>query len=175
MSLSSLIVIFIILISSPTSNQKLLQAKYEFQNEVDQNQETSIGYRLTFWSNTVQLIPKYSLIGTGTGGFEKAYAEQVDGKTGTSGVVTGDPHNQYLKILIEHGIIGLLFFCSLLILLAKQKCTSPYRDIGLATLLAFATTGLFNSHFSTFNEGQFIWIFTGCLLASESNTSSNIT
>lgn len=156
-----------ILASTPTSQQRIELAKQEFVSEVNQTKETSIGYRLTFWKNTIEMLPKYALLGTGTGGFEKAYAVQVEEKSGTAGVVTGDPHNQYLKILVEHGVIGLTVFLSILILLLWQPTTNPFKAIGVASLLAIATTSLFNSHFSTFNEGQFIWIFAGCLLASE--------
>lgn len=156
-----------ILVSTPTSQQRIELAKQEFVSEVDQTKETSIGYRLTFWKNTIEMLPKYALIGTGTGGFEKAYALQVQGKSGTAGVITGDPHNQYLKLLIEHGVFGLAVFLSILILLLQQPTTNPFKAIGIASLLAIATTSLFNAHFSTFNEGQFIWIFAGSLLASE--------
>jgi O-antigen ligase len=156
-----------ILATTPTSQQRIELAKYEFTSEIDQTKETSIGYRLTFWKNTIEMLPKYALLGTGTGGFEKAYAVQVEGKSGTAGVVTGDPHNQYLKILIEHGVFGLAVFLSILLLLLKQPITNPYRAIGIASLLAIATTSLFNSHFSTFNEGQFIWILAGAMFSAE--------
>jgi O-antigen ligase len=156
-----------ILASTPTSQQRIELAKHEFTSEIDQTKETSIGYRLTFWKNTIEMLSKYPLLGTGTGGFEKAYAAQVEGKSGTAGVVTGDPHNQYLKILVEHGAIGLAVFLSILILLLWQPTTNPFKAIGASSLLAIATTSLFNAHFSTFNEGQFIWIFAGSLLASE--------
>ncbi len=170
--ISSVILLLIsgILFNTQTSRERIALAQHEFVSEIDQTKETSIGYRLTFWKNTVEMLPKYALIGTGTGGFEKAYASQVAGKLGTAGVITGDPHNQYLKILVEHGIFGLTAFLSILILLLKQPITNPFRAIGIASLMAIAATSLFNSHFSTFNEGQFIWILSGVLLATEKFT-----
>lgn len=164
---SGFLVISVVLLNMQTSRDQIELAKKEFTSEIDQTKETSIGYRLTFWKNTIEMLPKYALVGTGTGGFEKAYAVQVEGKSGTAGVVTGDPHNQYLKILVEHGVIGLTVFLSILILLLCQPTTNPFKAIGAASLLAIASTSLFNAHFSTFNEGQFIWIFAGSLLASE--------
>jgi len=164
---SGFLIILGVLLNMQTSRDQIELAKQEFTSEIDQTKETSIGYRLTFWKNTIEMLPKYALLGTGTGGFEKAYAAQVEGKSGTAGVVTGDPHNQYLKILVEHGVIGLAVFLSILILLLWQPTTNPFKAIGVASLLAIATTSLFNAHFSTFNEGQFIWIFAGSLLASE--------
>jgi O-antigen ligase len=166
-SIAIFLAISALLLNTQTSRDRIELAKQEFVSEVDQTKETSIGYRLTFWKNTIEILPKYVLLGTGTGGFEKAYANQVEGKSGTAGVITGDPHNQYLKILVEHGIIGLAVFLSILILLVKQPITNPFRAIGIASLLAIATTSLFNSHFSTFNEGQFIWIIAGAMFAAE--------
>ncbi len=166
-SFAGFLVVSGLLLNTQTSRDRIELAKHEFISEVDQTKETSIGYRLTFWKNTFEMLPKYALLGTGTGGFEKAYTHQVEGKSGTVGIVTGDPHNQYLKILVEHGIFGLVAFLSILILLLKQPITNPFRAIGIASLLAIATTSLFNSHFSTFNEGQFIWIFAGAMFAFE--------
>jgi O-antigen ligase len=166
-SFAGFLVISGILLNMQTSKDRIALAKQEFVSEVDQTKETSIGYRLTFWKNTFEMLPKYVLFGTGTGGFEKAYANQVEGKSGTAGVVTGDPHNQYLKILIEHGVFGLAVFLSILMLLLWQPTTNPFKAIGVASLLAIATTSLFNAHFSTFNEGQFIWILAGAMFAAE--------
>lgn len=166
-SVAVFLIISGLLLNTQTSRDRIELAKQEFVSKIDQTKETSIGYRLTFWKNTIEMIPKYALLGTGTGGFEKAYAMQVEGKSGTAGVVTGDPHNQYLKILVEHGVFGLAIFISLLILLFQQHVSSPFRAIGIASIFAISTTSLFNSHFSTFNEGQFIWILAGSLLASE--------
>lgn len=163
----SLMVLIGIFASSPASRNRLELAKKEFYSTEQQTKETSVGYRLNFWNNSMAMLPNYYLFGTGTGGFEKAYAKQVEGKTGVEATLTGDPHNQYLKILIEHGIFGLLIFLSVIVMLFRQTTTNPFKSIGLSTLLAFSTTSLLNSHFSTFNEGQFIWIFAGSLLASE--------
>jgi O-antigen ligase len=166
-SFAGVLVVSGLLLNAQTSRDRIDLAKQEFISEVDQTKETSIGYRLTFWKNTIEMLPKYALFGAGTGGFEKAYTIQVEGKSGTAEVVTGDPHNQYLKILIEHGIFGLAIFLSILIILVQQPIANPFRAIGIASLLAIATTSLFNSHFSTFNEGQFIWIFAGAMFAAE--------
>jgi O-antigen ligase len=160
-----------IFMSSPASRQRIELAQKEFYSTEQQTKETSVGYRLNFWNNSVALLPEYFAIGTGTGGFEKAYAKQVEGKSGIEAVVTGDPHNQYLKLLIEHGIFGLIIFLAVLVFLFQQCCSRPYKQIGAATLAAFSATSLFNSHFSTFNEGQFIWILAGSLLASEAIAS----
>ncbi len=157
-------------LTTPASKNRIDLAKQEFIAEISESKGTSIGDRLSFWKNTLELLPKYALIGTGTGGFSKAYANQIKEKSLTAEVLTGDPHNQYLKILIEHGVVGLVIFLSIIMLLLKQPVTDPFRAIGFASIIAISTTSLFNSHFSTFNEGQFIWILAGAILASEKST-----
>jgi O-antigen ligase len=166
-SIAVLFVILGLLLNTPASKNRIALAKQQYIIGIDQAKETSIGYRLTFWKNTIEMLPKYVLLGTGAGGFEKAYSNQVEGKSGAAGVVTGDPHNQFLKILVEQGIFGLAAFLSILVLLLQQHITNPFGAIGIASLLAIATTSLFNSHFSTFNEGQFIWILAGAMFAAE--------
>jgi O-antigen ligase len=165
--IAGILIISGLLLNTQTSRDRIELAKQEYISGQISAEHTSIGLRLSFWKNTIEMLPKYALLGTGTGGFEKAYANQVNEKSGPASVVTGDPHNQYLKILVEHGIIGLAIFLSILILLLKQPITNPFRAIGIASLLAIATTSLFNSHFSTFNEGQFIWIIAGAMFAAE--------
>ncbi len=160
-------VLLCVLATNSTSLNRIELAKTEFISGSRVAEQTSIGTRLTFWKNTTEMLPKYAILGTGTGGFERAYAKQVQEKKGAERIITVDPHNQYLKLLIEHGVFGLLIFLLIIFLLLRQKCSSPFRPIGIAILLAICTTSTMNSHFSTFNEGQFIWIFAGSLLASE--------
>lgn len=158
-----------IFLMSSVSNHRIEQAKNEFSTGVITPEFTSVGLRLIFWKNTIELVPNYFLIGTGAGGFEKAYAQHVSKENGVAATITGDPHNQYLKIMVEHGLIGLIIFMSVIFLLSKQKNSEQFKLIGIPTLLAICCTSLVNSHFSTFNEGQLIWILAGSLLASESN------
>lgn len=167
LSMAVTTILVCILTSIPTSQKRIELAKTEFQSGMNIAEETSVGYRLIFWKNTIEMIPKHIFLGTGTGSFEKAYTQQIQEKTGVESIVTGDPHNQYLKLLIEHGAMGLIIFSSIIYLLLRQKCSSPYKPIGVAALLTICVTSIVNSHFSTFNEGQFLWIFAGSLLATE--------
>jgi O-antigen ligase len=168
----SITLIGLLLILTPTSRDRILLAKSQYQTSLTKSEETSIGLRVIFWKNTLEMVPKYWLLGTGTGGFEKAYIEQIKNYQNAEKVPTADPHNQYLKILIEHGILGLTTFLVLLVTLAKQQSLPPYKTIGISTLIAFCITSLTNAHFSTFNEGQFIWIWLGALLVGNSSRSS---
>ncbi len=128
---------------------------------------TSIGLRVIFLRNTLELIAERPLLGYGTGAFETAYGRKVQGRPGMEGMPSHDPHNQFLKIAAEHGLLGLLIFLALLVSAFRQRgIPPPYRLLGLGVLAAWCATSLFNSHFSTFAEGRFIWLWLGACLAA---------
>ena len=70
----------------------------------DRPASTSAGYRMEFYRNTLTLIEKNPLFGTGTGSFPAAYAELVEG-TGKN--QSRNPHNEFMLITVQTGIVGL--------------------------------------------------------------------
>jgi O-antigen ligase len=129
----------------------------------------SIGDRMTIWKNTIELIQDRPLLGFGTGGFEEAYSEKIKDNPEWEKQLKHDPHNQFLKIWAEMGMLGLVVFLAMLASSLFQKSSKIYFHLGIGVLLAWCATSLFNSHFSTFTEGRFIYIWLGIMLASESN------
>lgn len=154
------------------SQEKWLQAYNEASTE--QTRETSVGIRLIFWKTSAGMLFEYPLLGVGTGGFEKAYGLAVVGKSGLEATVTNDPHNQFIKIAIEQGLLGLLVFMALLMAVARQCPQGLSRTMGLCVLLGWCTTSLANSHFSTFTEGHFIWIWLGMFSAAQGLTVQDL-
>jgi O-antigen ligase len=157
-----------VLASSPVVRQRVAQGVDEALTYREKTTGfTSIGVRVAFLRNTVELIAARPVIGYGTGSFESAYTALVKGRPGMEGRPTHDPHNQFLKIAAEHGLIGLLVFLALLLSAFRQTgVPPPYRLLGLGVLAAWCATSLFNSHFSTFAEGRFIWLWVGACLAA---------
>jgi O-antigen ligase len=127
-----------------------------------------MGIRIIFWENTLQLIKQRPIIGYGTGAFEAAYSQQVAGKTGLQGLITADPHNQFMKIVGENGLIGLMLFLGFLVSIFRMKAATPFRILGLGAATAWIATSMANSHFSTFSEGTFIYVWLAVMLSSES-------
>jgi hypothetical protein len=163
----------ILLMSSKTSSDRISQAIVELHQSdknANENVVTSIGQRVIFWKNTIEMIPKYFLLGAGTGAFKAAYTEQVADKTGLVAAITQDPHNQYLKILIEQGILGLVLF--LFMIVRTLVGTNPENEnylLGSAVIFIWILTSCFNAHFSTFMEGTFIWGWMGLMNRFTSN------
>ena len=127
--------------------------------------ETSMGSRIIAWKNAIELIKEHPLLGVGTGGYEPAFVDHVKDQKGQENFLHHDPHNQFLKILAELGIVGLVIFLSFLGSAFFQRTTPFYFDLSLGMLLAWCGTSLFSSHFSTFTEGRFIYLWLGVLLA----------
>ena len=130
---------------------------------------SSIGIRTNMFILTIETIKENPIFGLGNGSFETEMANKTK-KMKDKGLAIHDPHNQYLKIIAEFGIIGFAVFVYLLISATKQrpeKNSSNYKEIALIVLAAWITTSLFSSHFSTFTEGRFIYLWLGIMLASQ--------
>ena len=162
---SGVLLAMTLLMKSETSSHRIEQAIVEFQQSeknANENVVTSIGQRVIFWKNTLQMVPEYFLVGAGTGSFKAAYAKQVSDESGLEGAITQDPHNQYLKILIEQGILGLVVFVAILLRsLYQNKFKEEHYMLGASVTCIWMVTSCFNAHFSTFMEGTFIWGWLG--------------
>jgi O-antigen ligase len=126
---------------------------------------TSVGQRLEFYRNTVEMIRTHPIIGLGTGGFPKAYATMV---AGTDRNVARNPHSQYLLITAELGVIGLFAFLFFLFQHARTsvRLADPTEQILARGSLALMLVGcLFNSFLLDHTEGVFFCWLTGMLFA----------
>ena len=155
-------------VSSPLLQKRFEQGLYEVQNAARLDQYTSMGIRVIIWQTTAELVRQRPLLGTGLGGYPAAYAAEVKARhaDGWKATLTADPHNQYLFLWAEAGLLGLAGFVALLVGCLRQPAPAPYRAAGVSVLAAWCTTSLFSSHFQTFNEGHLIVVFAGALLAA---------
>jgi O-antigen ligase len=154
------------LLLASASRERMALAVHEVETYDQAKDVTSMGIRMVFWKNTIEMIREQPLLGYGTGAFGTAYDRQVAGKTGVAATPAGDPHNQYMKITAENGVFALSAFVAFLVAVVRHRCPAPWRLLALAVLASWCTTSLFNSHFSTFNEGNFIYAWLGIMLAS---------
>ena len=159
-----------LLLTSPLVGDRIELGVKEMQHVDPTNIESSsMGLRMMVWKNTIELIKDRPLLGVGTGGFEEAYSQKIKDNPEWEKHLLHDPHNQFLKIWAEMGIFGLMVFLSMLASSLLQKSSKMYLHLGIGVLLTWCATSLFSSHFSTFTEGRFIYIWLGIMLASESN------
>ena len=113
----------------------------------------SAGLRLQFYRGALVLMERHPIFGTGTGSFNRVYNEQV---LVENQVITSNPHNEYLMIGVQTGIVGvaalLALFGALWFHAARLPQAVAWR--GRAVTLALAISCLFNSSLLDHVDGQ---------------------
>lgn len=153
---------------SKTSRERINLGINEFTQLKTEGDAGSMGVRHYWWMHSLNMIKKNPVTGIGTGAFEEGLNQETVALTGPAATKTNDPHNQFLKILVEQGIIGFIIFMSVIVsAFISLNVSEKYRLLGLLVLISWCATSLANSHFSTFHEGHFIWFWLGAMLAPE--------
>ncbi len=126
---------------------------------------TSTGFRLEFYRNTLQIIRKNPVIGTGTGSFPSVYAAQV---SGSGQVPAHNPHNEFLLITLQTGLFGLAAFVYLLWQqwrLAPMLPTALERGIAQGLVVTMVVVCMLNSALLDHTEGLLYAWLTALLYA----------
>jgi O-antigen ligase len=159
-----------IVIASPESmlHKRMMLADEEFAQwraGVPPEPTSSVGLRLEFLENTLEIIGRHPAIGVGTGGFAKAYADRVDG---TGAPVTQNPHNEILLMVVQFGVAGFVLFVGLLVTQWRLAARLPGRfDTGAARafVLTIGVTSVLSSTLLDHAEGFFLAYMGGLLFA----------
>jgi O-antigen ligase len=119
----------------------------------------STGLRLEFYRNTLDIIAEHPVLGVGTGGFPKTYAQRA---AAAGRIVTANPHNEYLLIAAQVGLPGLALMIALFATAWRMGRHLPApleRDLARGLVLAMASGSLFNSLLVDHAEGLlFAWL-----------------
>ncbi len=173
---SLLLALGLALAISPRMYGKVALGFNEWAHESELQDLTSFGIRRVWYVNTVEIIQEHWLVGVGAGGFPAAYREHIAGKYPSDdwrSLATTDPHNQYLGVLAQQGIVGFAVFLAWLVAVGRDRSGPPvYRNLAVAILCGWCVTSLFSSHFRTFVEGHLLATFLGVFLAVERSPRS---
>jgi O-antigen ligase len=121
--------------------------------------------RLEFYANTLRLIARHPWLGGGTGSFVPEYAKLAQER---ALYPTQNPHNEFLLITTQLGLVGL----ALLLLLGYRQWRLSYalRPEFIAAAQGLIVTigvgSLFNSLLLDFTEGHFYACLTGIYYGS---------
>jgi O-antigen ligase len=134
---------------------------------------SSVGTRMVFYGTSLDLIKQRPWLGYGSAGFGKAYSGTVKERYADwRALPSTDPHNIYLFVAVEHGLIGLVVFVGFLSVTLWRAPRDRYGWIGIGALLVIMATSLFSSHFRTFPEAHLLSMFLGAMLASGATSNS---
>ncbi|MDH4201053.1 MAG: O-antigen ligase family protein [Spirochaetia bacterium] len=131
-----------------TFQSRVLDIRYEIANvQVENVYESSIGYRILTWRIALDLIKNNPVAGYGIGDSMDAVKNVVDhwqdkpdrspSRLPNMDVITNNHvHNQYLQILLETGLIGLMLFLSIFYFFYKG---SPDKKMAVLLIVVFFT------------------------------------
>jgi O-antigen ligase len=121
--------------------------------------ETSTGYRMMFYENTMKIIFEQPILGVGTGGYPKAYTKAVKDTKMPS---TVNPHNEYIMVTSQLGLLGLCAFLYLFLMqwrLASNLHSKFDRIIARGLVLTILSASMVTSTLTDHTERTFyIWM-----------------
>jgi len=161
------ILLAIVVLTSTTLQQRIELGLTEKDSYQSSENATSVGIRMILAKNSIALIKERPIFGYGTSSFKETYSAYVASKySDWRGESISDPHNQYLFVWLENGLVGLLLFFAYIAVVIRQGLRHPpYGTMAASFLIAICASSLFNSHFKTFPEGNLLAFFVGILLA----------
>lgn len=146
-------------------NARVQESIHDLQIYQTGQDNTSLGLRAEFVRNSLQLIKQHPILGTGTGSFSTAYS--------TLGVPahlqTQNPHNQYIHILVQWGLVGLGLLLWMFYAQWRDSwlLPSPMREIAQGVVLAIVFGCFANSWILDTTEGHFYIYFIVMAFASQ--------
>ncbi|RUM36650.1 MAG: hypothetical protein DSY57_05260 [Desulfobulbus sp.] len=144
---------------SPVFHKRVDLARHEIA-QFRTNPNTSVGQRLQFWCNSWRIIQQHPILGVGTGGFQKAYAD-VNHELSPTCVATDNPHNQYVLVAAMVGIPGIIALVMIFVVMFRQawKSHDHWRRVRFAFPLFFLTIMLTESYLKVYETGFFFSLF----------------
>ncbi len=141
-------------------DQTVLQIHSQFGSE----RKHAPDPRLEFYENTLKLIVRHPMMGTGTGSFRTQYSRLIEHSDDRP---TSDPHNEYLNLASQLGVPGALLFVILLSVQwsATGRLSPPDQQIGRSIVLTIAVGSLFNSLILSVTGGLIYAYFSGLAFA----------
>ncbi|HHZ70560.1 MAG TPA: O-antigen ligase domain-containing protein [Methylococcaceae bacterium] len=125
----------------------------------------ALDIRLEFYIFTLKIIAEHWFLGVGLGDFDLAYLTIWD--AGHLYSFTTNPHNEYLMIWSQSGLVGIGLFIVFHWTFFKMARHLSKDDVPLAmaTLITLIVSCSFNSSFLDMNDGALLLILSSLFLA----------
>jgi len=121
----------------------------------DSNVNTSVGLRINFAINSLEIIKENPFFGVGTGDFRSSY-DRVNVKNTPEAKSTTQPHNMYVLEMVQFGLLGLISLLAIFyfqLRFSLQLKEDLRKKAGVALTLLFMLIMLSDSyllgHFTT--------------------------
>ncbi len=163
--LAILLVLSVLAVTTILTSPAIKSRSADIELAATNLENSSIGQRLIFWKTSLRIIADHPLLGGGTGSFPREFAKHTYDHPG---FYANNPHNEYLMIASQLGLVGLTLFLWLLyrMLRYSKKLQRPYDYAAQGLVVAMAVGCLFNSFLRDHGEGHFFAIYAGMLFSS---------
>lgn len=157
-------------ISSENFSTRFHEAVVEIQNYHPGSSRTSLGMRFDWWHNSITLLEEKPVLGHGTGSFE---VEQQRLIKGTKTMKSDNPHNEFLFIGVQVGLVGVFLYLALLggLFGASFKKPLPSKYLLQGVVTAMFCGCLMNSFLFDSHQGHFFAIISAILLSMQTSES----
>lgn len=128
--------------------------------------QTSQGERIGFWRAGLALALERPLIGYGVGGYAQAYSE-LPSEPDILRDSRAQPHSEYVILLVQGGMVGVMLFFLLVVLLVERSRTNLNYEDGygiLCVVLLFTVYSGFNSAIWDLAEGHFFLVLAALVV-----------
>lgn len=109
--------------------------------------------RILLWQSAWEMFKDYPLLGIGPGRFREVYNQSYISPHAKA-TYLGHAHNNFLHVLVESGILGLLAFAGLTFYLLYSSYMNYRRGYILSGILFFCTVTLLIQGLTEFNFGD---------------------
>ena len=135
-------------------------------NSLAGGETVSTASRLDFWGKATGFVRAAPVFGHGTGSIKPLYQALEAAKPSPYGEAVPDPHNQFLHIVLQVGLVGGILLLLMWAVHVKIFLGNSYASVlGLAVVLQNIIGSLFNSHLSQVTQGMLYCCAVG-LIAS---------
>ena len=116
------------------------------------NKDTSMGLRFYFWQTSLKTIKDNPIIGVGCGAIEPTSCRYAVGSPNEDGSCFAfpNPHEDYLFILAQYGIVGFLLWIAFFVAFIRKSMKFSLKDKW--TLWSVTALYLAGSFFNTFSR-----------------------
>ncbi|HES75435.1 MAG TPA: O-antigen ligase domain-containing protein [bacterium] len=161
--LAAVVLIAGVWFGSAQFQQRIQVGAHDLQQYQEGESRNSLGARLDFWKNSFSIIADAPLLGHGTASLKPIYPAYASEK----GWLTDNPHNEFLMVMIQWGVPGLLLLLGLFVFLARATPVLQPEAAAMmwGVLAAYVLGGLFNSLLLDHREGMMFALLAGLLLA----------
>jgi hypothetical protein len=140
-ALGAAVAVGAILLANDTVRERVLLGIHEFQSYDNKADFSSIGARRYFWSIAWTSIQEAPWLGHGTGSYRAVSCQAFD-NAAMCQIGSMHPHQQYLMLWLELGVVGLLLFFGVLASIATYHFRNiRFHPLALPVLVVFCLSG----------------------------------